>query len=308
MLRRQLAFQLLALLLALTACGMRQPHPAVVACTVVDGATLQFCADQLPAGGRMALPPGRYTLSEPLVLRRPITLTTLANAGAGAPDCAAGGCAVLALRLTRTGSGPAARAITVAGAGSVLDHLVVEGSKAEPVRDNQAACSGADRPMMGGLSVSARNVTIRDSVITNVACYSAVGVDAGATGFRFENNLVASNGIHDRRGMWADGLTVIDGADDVIRGNIFRDNTDVQMVLGGCRNCSIQDNRIVNTGEAAGGSFAGLLVHAWPATSGDYTGTLITGNTIDCGAARQCGFGPGCGWPGLVRVADLRRG
>ncbi len=44
--------------------------------------------------------------------------------------------------------------------------------------------------------------------------------------------------------MWADGLTVIDGVDDVIRDNVFRDNTDVQLVLGGCRRCTVTDNRI----------------------------------------------------------------
>ena len=289
MLKRQLVLQGLALLLVLTACTMRQQSPQSAACTVVNGATLQFCLDLLPTGDRLALPPGRYTLAVPLVLRRRVTLTT-----AGAPDCVAGGCAVLALRITAPG-GPAVRAISVAGAGTVLDHIAIEGSRADPVRDNEKACSGPERPIMGGLSVSAPDVTIRNSMITDVACYSAVGVDAGANGLRFENNLVADNGTHDRRGMWSDGLTVIDGTNDVIRGNTFRDNTDVQLVLGGCRNCSIADNRIENTGAATGGSFAGLLVHAWPATSGDYTGTIITGNTVDCGPARQCGFGLGVG-------------
>lgn len=36
-------------------------------------------------------------------------------------------------------------------------------------------------------------------------------------------------------------------------------------------------------------------MHAWPLTSGDYTGTVISGNTIDCGPARRCGFGLGVG-------------
>ena len=117
----------------------------------------------------------------------------------------------------------------------------------------------------------------------------------GSSGLHFERNLVAGNGTHDRRGLWADGLTVIDGADDVIRGNVFRDNTDVQLVLGGCRDCLVADNRIEITDAPDAGAFAGLLVHAWPMTSGDYTGSTITRNTIDCGAARRCGFGIGVG-------------
>ena len=237
----------------------------------------------------MALPPGRYVITQPLVLRRRVLLGT-----AGSPDCAAGGCAVLALRLAEPGR-HAERAITVAGAGSVLDHLVVEGGKADPARDDAKACAGAGRPSMGGIGVTALGVTIRNSVIGQVACYTAVQADAGAGGFRFEGNLVQGNGTHDHRGMWSDGLTVIDGANDVIRGNVFRDNTDVQLVLGGCRDCSVADNRIEHSGDPAGASFAGLLVHAWPLTSGDYTGTIITGNSIDCGPARLCGFGLGVG-------------
>ncbi len=100
------------------------------------------------------------------------------------------------------------------------------------------------------------------------------------------------NGTHDGRGLWADGMTVIDATDVVISGNVFRDNTDVQIVLGGCLRCTVADNTILSRDAAA---FAGLLVHAWPSTSGDYAGTRITGNRIDCGAARRCGFGLGVG-------------
>ncbi|MEJ1978369.1 MAG: right-handed parallel beta-helix repeat-containing protein [Acetobacteraceae bacterium] len=105
-------------------------------------------------------------------------------------------------------------------------------------------------------------------------------------------NAVLDNGTHDGRGLWADGMTVIDATDVVISGNVFRDNTDVQIVLGGCLRCTVADNTILSRDAAA---FAGLLVHAWPSTSGDYAGTRITGNRIDCGAARRCGFGLGVG-------------
>ena len=292
MLKRQLALQGLALLAVLTACAVRYPGPApatATACAAITGDTLQSCLDQVPSGGRLALAPGRYIITRPLVLRRPVTLTT-----SGAPDCVTGGCAVLALRIAHPG-GPAERAITVAGPGSVLDHIAVEGGKADPARDDARACAGPGRPSMGGLAITAANVTVRDSLIGNVACYTAVQVDAGAGGLHFTGNMVQANGTHDRRAMWADGLTVIEGAGDVIRGNIFRDNTDVQLVLGGCQQCSVADNRIETTDTPGAASFAGLLVHAWPLTSGDYTGTIITGNTIDCGPSRGCGFGLGVG-------------
>ena len=284
--KRQLALHGLALLLVLAACAVRQQLPPEAACRATDGVTLQDCLDRMPGGSVLALAPGRIVITRPLLLRHPVTLTT-----AGAPDCAAGGCAVLALRIAEPG-GPATRAITVAGAGTILDHIAVEGGKADPARDDAHACNGPGRPSMGGIAVTAHGVTIRDSLITAVACYTAVQADAGARAFRFERNQVLSNGTHDRRAMWADGLTVIDGENDVIRDNLFRDNTDVQLVLGGCRHCSVTGNRI----EAADAtSFAGLLVHAWPLSSGDYTGTVISGNSIDCGPARRCGFGLGVG-------------
>lgn len=287
--QRQLALHGLVLLLALAGCALREQRITSAGCPAVTGATLQDCLDQLPDGAHLALPPGRYVLTRPLVLRRPVTLSTV-----GLPDCDRGGCAVLALRLDRPG-GLAERAITVSGDGSQIDHVTIEGGKADPARDDRGACNGIGRPSMGGLAVAARRVTIRDSIITGVACYSAVVADAGADGFRFEANRVLGNGTHDGRRMWADGLTVIDGVDDVIRGNLFRDNTDVQLVLGGCRNCTVADNRIEQSDAPDAGAFAGLLVHAWPMTSGDYTGSIITGNTIDCGPARACGFGLGVG-------------
>jgi hypothetical protein len=287
--QRQLALHGLALLLVLTACALRQQSADPAACRSLDGAGLQHCLDQLPDGAQLSLAPGRYVLTQALELHRPVTLTTR-----GAPDCAQGGCAVLALRLPPSGN-PFLRAVTVSGAGSVLAHLTIEGGKADPARDDTRTCAGPGRPSMGGLAITAPSVTVRDSVITQVACYSAVVADAGARGLRFERNLVLSNGTHDRPAMWADGLTVIDGVDDAIRGNVFRDNTDVQLVLGGCRNCTVADNTLDETAAPGAGAFAGLLVHAWPATSGDYTGTIITGNHIDCGPARRCGFGIGVG-------------
>lgn len=282
MIRRQLWFQGLIWMAALAACALRQPHPA---------GSLQEQLDTLSAGATLALPPGRMVLTAPLVLRRQVTLTT----GNVAGPCREDGtnCATLVLRPSA--GGPPRPPVTLAAAGIVLDHLVIEGPKADPARDDTAACNGPGKAALGGVFVNALNVTIRDSVVRDVACYSAVVAEAGAEGFRFERNAVLSNGSHDRRDMWADGLTVIDGVDDVIRDNLFRDNTDVQLVLGGCLRCTVAQNRLEETDAPGAGAFAGLLVHGWPNTSGDYAGTAITGNTIDCGPSHRCGFGLGVG-------------
>ena len=290
MLLRQLGLQAAAALLVLGACAMREQAATQASCAIHTGADLQDCLDRLPEGARLALPPGRLVLTQPLVLRRRVTLTT-AGVARGALRCAddGAGCAVLALAAPAFAGHP----VTVAAEGSVLDHLVIQGDRGSPA--HEAGCAGPDRPSGGGLAVAARNVTIAGSVIRDVACYSAVVVFQGADGFRFTGNAVLSNGTHDKRGLWSDGLTLLDGVDDVVAGNLFRDNTDVQLVLGGCLRCTVARNRIETTEAPGAAAFAGLLVHGWPHTSGDYDGTSIIANTVDCGPARRCGFGIGVG-------------
>ena len=293
MIRRQLCLQGLALLVALAACTVRREMTATDACHMpVSGGALQDCLDSLPPGAVLALPAARLVLTRPLTLRHAVALTTADVSGASCREDMAR-CAALVLRIVP--GGPAQPAITIAGAGSVLDHLVIEGGRTAPPQDATAICNGPAKPSMGSLAVTAPRVTIRDSVMRDAVCYSAVVVGAQAGGFRFERNAVLSNGTHDRHEMWADGLTVIDGVNDVIRDNLFRDNTDVQLVLGGCLRCTVADNRLDETDAPGAGAFAGLLVHAWPETSGDYAGTDITGNLIDCGPGHRCGFGLGVG-------------
>ena len=291
MLRQQLCLHGLLLLLVLTACAVRNQVATPGACRrLADGADLQDCLDTLADGARLDLPVARIVLAKPLVLSRRVTLTT-AGTGPDSAGCDQGGCAVLALRLTEGFESP----ISVAGAGSVIDHVVIEGGKADPSRHDDGACAGSGRRSMGGLSITGRQVTVSHSVVRDVSCFSAVEVAPGAEGFRFIGNAVLGNGTHDRAAMWADGLTLLDGVNDVVRGNLFRDNTDVQLVLGGCLRCTIADNRIETSDRPDAGAFTALLVHGWPLTSGDFDGTVISGNVIDCGAGRRCGFGLGVG-------------
>ena len=321
MLRRQVLLHAALAGLVLAACAARQRSGDAQACAAslagaAPGDALQDCLDRLPDGAVLALAPGRIVITRPLVLRHSVTITT-AGLPPGAPRCgdAGEGCAVLDLRLAQPG-GFGEHAVSIRGPGTVLDHLVVEGGRADPARNDRAACNGSRRASMGGLDVSAEDVTIRDSVLRDAACYSAAVVDAGVARFRFTGNAVLSNGTHDSHAMWADGLTVLDGVDDVITGNLFRDNTDVQLVLGGCRGCTVADNRVETTADLAAAAFAGILLHAWPQTSGDYAGSRITGNAIDCGPAHGCGFGLGVGgraWyrsptqGGLVAGNSVRR-
>jgi hypothetical protein len=65
-------------------------------------------------------------------------------------------------------------------------------------------------------------------------------------------------------------------------------------VLGGCQSCAIQNNVFRHTSSLSGASFGALVLHTFPGggSSGNYTGTDVSGNFIDClGDYRRCGFG-----------------
>jgi hypothetical protein len=98
--------------------------------------------------------------------------------------------------------------------------------------------------------------------------------------------------------MWADGFNLKDGKRNAIHANEFVDNTDIDLVLGGCVDCRVQDNSFTHSSDYSGSSFGVVHLSAWPdkatgenLTSGDFSGTDISGNTIDCGPDKNCGFG-----------------
>jgi hypothetical protein len=129
------------------------------------------------------------------------------------------------------------------------------------------------------------------SVLRDFTCYTALEIIAGAREIRIEHNLFGPNGDHRPGKVWTDGLTIHDAIGAVIRDNDFLDNTDVQLVLGGCRRCRIENNRFRHSGAFERASFAELMLHSWPSTSGDFSGTIVSGNRIDCGPRRRCGYG-----------------
>jgi hypothetical protein len=98
---------------------------------------------------------------------------------------------------------------------------------------------------------------------------------------------------------------VFDADDSVIAFNSVMDNTDVQLIIGGCRRCRINDNTLGHSGMTYGSptaprSHGALMLHAWPQvhygalwsavpTSGDFTDADISHNWIDCRG--ECGVG-----------------
>lgn len=286
-------------LAALAIAGGSCARPASACPTLASNAqamtdaapALLDCLARLPAGGRLDLMPGTYRLRQPMVISRGVMIATHGLA-ADSPGCwalPAGRCAILLIDPPSSLE-PGHMPIEIRGDGVSLSHVIVQG--AGPTAMLSRACADPGRrPAGGGLRVSAPRFALRKSIVRGFACYTALEATTGARAFTAEDNVFGPNGDHRPGEAWSDGLTIHDSAAAVVTRNLFIDNTDVQLILGGCVGCRIEDNRFRHTGPAAKASFAELMLQSWPNTSGDFGGTVVRRNDIDCGPDRRCGFG-----------------
>ncbi|WP_168708675.1 right-handed parallel beta-helix repeat-containing protein [Sphingobium sp. PAMC28499] len=257
------------------------------------GPAFRGCLEQTPAGGTIALPPGQYLIATPVRITRPVILRTK-DSGDAAPPCFADEkrCAVLHFSVSPDGVAGAVMPFDINSSNVRLDRLIFEGARlSDPALTARLCSSDKERPLAGGLRINGNDNSITRSIFRNMGCYTALEYGGGEN-VVISNNLFSSNGTHNIQSRWADGLTIHSGNGFQVTDNRFHDNTDVQLIFGGCINCTVKNNRFSHSARAGGGSFAELMLQAWPkATSGDYTGTRVTGNRIDCGAERRCGFG-----------------
>lgn len=253
------------------------------------GPAIQSCIDHIAAGGTLNLPPGVYGIGTQVYINKPFTLQTQGLAGSTASCEAAGsGCAVLkALPSFNTNGGGF---LAVDSTHEVtLDHLILDGNRSArlgTVAASQCA-AGNNRYGFNARMSGCTFCRVTSSVSKNALCGSGLefrGNDGVITG-----NVFRANGQNAVGNMWADGLTVHYSDRATIADNIFIDNSDVALILGGGRNAVVQNNSISQPGQVV---FAGLMLDNFNgSTSGDFTGALVTGNTIDCSAARNCHFG-----------------
>lgn len=289
--------RLLFLILVLAAAGCAAPSQGCEELTrLSDGrsdASAAFidCLKQAPAHGRVELRPGVYRLQQPVLINRPVTIVTRGTT-ANSPACTQGGteCATLLLDPRRFPE-PGTMAFEVTSNAVNLDRLNIRG--VQPTGRLREACGRPhQRPASGGMRVhGVSQFQLTRSVLRDFTCYTALEMTAGARDVIIRSNIFGPNGDHRPGEAWADGLTIHDAANAVVQDNFFFDNTDVQLILGGCQDCRIERNRFNHSGKFAGAAFAELMLHGWPNTSGDFAGTLVSGNIIDCGAQRRCGFG-----------------
>jgi hypothetical protein len=265
--------------------------PAAAACRdqVVDcSKILQACIDQTPPGGVLELTAGRYHLaSTQLQIGKPMTLRTAGSAGKPPCPVSGAGCAEL---FALPGFGQSLGLLVVKAA-AVVDHLVLNGNRQG--RGASAAytqCKNGNNSYGFNGATSCSHCKFTNSVSKNALCGTGLQVGVGSF-ITVSNSTFAANGVHNQQNLWADGLTVHDADDSVFTSNTLVDNTDVDFIFGGCRRCKILDNTISHGPDLAAGSFAALMIHKWPTTSGCYVDVEVKGNKVDCGPARTCGSG-----------------
>jgi hypothetical protein len=254
---------------------------------LVDASPLiQTCIDRTPDHGLVEFPAGRYFLNGQIRVTRPIELTSVGKKPGDATcseetrDCA---------EWVATAGLNAFGGMLQATAMKALRFLVLDGNKDNRRASPAARACPTSNPYGFNTLIDSDHLTIEGNVVKNALCGGALVLGRGHVDVTIRNNLIKDNGIHTRRGLWSDGLTVSDLADSVLVDNRFQDNTDIDFILGGCQRCEIRGNEIRHTASRDGGSFAALMLYRWVRTSGDFSGTVISDNLIDCGPQRQCG-------------------
>ena len=267
-------------------------QPAVTLCPGVqvfpDGATdlgpaFQQCINATPSGGTFEIPSGTYDILSPITITRPITMRT-AGFGGSTASCETAGvsCAVL-----KAMPGTIGAFLVVRDTHNVtIDHLILDGNRG--VRGGPAGecLNGNNR---AGYNVGMWNCSYCRFTY-NVSRYALCGTSLEFVGDHstISNNVIRGNG-ENTPSLWSDGLTLLKFDYSTAANNILVDNTDVALILGGGRYAVVQNNSITQSFKVA---FAGLMLDNFNSSqSGDFTGALVTGNTISCGASRNCHFG-----------------
>ncbi|VWX53875.1 right-handed parallel beta-helix repeat-containing protein [Novosphingobium sp. 9U] len=254
--------------------------------------TLNDCIDNAEKGAVIEIPPGKYKISQQLKIRSSITIKTKVIRGsAPCSHKAEESCAVLLVGMlpsSESGKMP----IEIEGHNVVLQSLIIQGGvDRSKVWEKRICLNDIHRPLAGGIRVKGDSFHMANVVLRNFSCYTALEVMAGVKGLSVTDSLIGPNGQHDTLMMWADGITVHDAASAVIQNNTFLDNTDVQLIFGGCTECIVKNNSFRHSSSFKRASFAELMLHAWSNTSGNFSGSVTSQNKIDCGRSRRCGYG-----------------
>ncbi len=242
---------------------------------------VQQCIDAAPSGGTLDLPAGIYRVTTELTIAKPLTVRTAGTAADPAGCLEAGGPPCVVLRADDALSVPRGFVRLGATTGVVLDHLVLDGNRGRRLASS-AAVSCAAGINGAGFNASTGGCTgcsFLRSGSARALCGS--GFEWHGDQAIITRSVFRENGAHAVNSMWSDGLTLLQSDGAQVTDSRFVDNSDVDLIFGGGTAATVSGNQIAHFVQA---SFAGLMLDNFnDSTSGDFTGTVVSGNTIDCG-------------------------
>ena len=247
---------------------------------------LQQCINQTPTGGTLQIPVGTYKISGTVFINKPMTFRTAGTAGA-AGNCEAAGVACAVLKADPN-LNVTSGLLNVSSNNVILDHLIVDGNRNARLGGPAAStCIGGNNRAGTNIFVSGcTNCRFTKSVTREALCGTALSwVGDGA---RITNSVVRNNGNGITRRLWADGLTLLKSNNATVNNNLFVNNSDVALILGGSTNSTVAGNTIQQNDRVVFAAF--MLSNFNNSQPGIFTGTTIRNNTISCGNF-WCDFG-----------------
>jgi hypothetical protein len=266
--RRSLAIVFVSLLLSAPAAV------AAVDCARIPAGTnegaIQSCLDR---GGTVALMGGTYSISTGLRIKvagtilRPVDTFSVAT---------------LVRAVNTTNPGPLLTATNLSG--FTIERIYFDGNRTAFTEAQRTdLCVTRAKTMRHNVYnvrlLAVSNFEWRDSQSRHAVCGTGAEIDAAnflisQTGFRSNGTNVDAR---DTKQLWADGLTLLRCENGRILNNWFEDNTDLDLVIGGGKNCQVSGNRITHTAQYG---FGGLSVSWFPPGAGQHQGSVITNNTV----------------------------
>ena len=203
----------------------------------------------------------------------------------------------------------AALLTVVAGTQStVLDHVIFDGNRSARLAIASSACtSGLGRNV---LMYDATNSAVISSGFYRALCGTSFGAALMPTpsqNFTVTANVFAQNGNHSV--YWSDGLTIGLIANSNITNNIFSDNSDVSLILGGASGSQISGNTFAQPTQ---GIYAAFMLTNWTAYPGvtgqwaDFRGLSVSQNTFNLGSNADIAIEIGVLPWSTIAISDTR--
>ena len=189
-------------------------------------------------------------------------------------------------RATLKVGGSLTSSLTTAINGNSQSGVTVENIQIDGGRPALGRLDGGALMEMGASGV---NQTVQNVYAHDTRSWSTLHIIEGAVtnstpacqGAKILNNTIGPAGTDSPSGTWADGISLACG-NSTVQGNTVQDATDGGIVIFGAPGSSVKNNTIVAKTRTLLG---GINLVDYAPMNGNYTGTTVTGNTINAQTA-----------------------